>query len=69
MFPINDDERILRARLRLDGSRLSVSTTSEQRAERVLAGVLASFPDASVVTDRRTPIDVKAMMRRHELDL
>lgn len=68
MFPINDDEQILRATLTLDGSRLSVSTTSEQRAERVLSAILASFPDASVLTDRRTPADIKAMMRRQELE-
>lgn len=68
MFPINDDEQILRATLTLDGARLSVNTTSEQRAERVLSAILASFPDASVLTDRRTPADIKAMMRRQELE-
>lgn len=66
MFPLNDDEEILRARLTLDGSRLTVSTTSEERADRVLARVLASFPDARVLSDRRAPMDIKEMMRRQE---
>lgn len=67
LYPINEDEEILRARITLDGSRLSVSTTSEERADRVLATVLAWFPAASVLADRRTPTDIKAMLRRQEL--
>jgi hypothetical protein len=67
LFPI-DDEKILRARLTLDGGRLPVGTTSEERADRVLLAVLAAFPDATVLEDRHTPIDVTAMTRRHALD-
>ncbi|MGH9111869.1 MAG: YecA family protein, partial [Acidimicrobiales bacterium] len=66
LFPLNDDEQILRAQLTLDGSRVSVSTTSEERADRVLSTILGVFPAASVLTDRRTPLDIKAMLRRQQ---
>lgn len=68
LFPLNDDEEILRARLTLEGSRVSVSTTSGERADRVLSTIRGVFPGASVLTDRRTPMDMKAMLRRQELE-
>ena len=60
---IGADERILRARLTLDGSRIVVSTTSEERTERVLTAIRASFPDAKVIADERTPIDMRAIAK------
>jgi len=64
LFPINEDEEILRARLRLDGSRLIVSTNSEERADRILDVVRAALPDAKVVLDQREPMDAADMVLR-----
>lgn len=55
LYEIGDEERILRATVRLVGTTLSVHTMSEQRVERVLAAVAAALPGAAVVGDRRRP--------------
>lgn len=68
MFALNEDEEILRARLGLDGTRLTVSTTSEERAERILSAVRAALAGAVVVSDERTPMDVASILRRKELE-
>ena len=57
LFALNDDEQIVRARLHLDASSLHVSTSSEARADRVLAEVHRHLPDARVHQDRRAPLD------------
>lgn len=67
-FPLDDDETILRARIRLDGTRLTVSTMSEERAERVLAAIRAALADAVVVSDERTPMDAATLTKRKELE-
>lgn len=56
LYQIDDDERILRATIRLAGSTLSVHTTSEPRMERVLTAVVATLPGARLVHDRRRPV-------------
>jgi hypothetical protein len=68
MFPLNQDEKILRARLRLAGTRLRVSTTSEARADRVLATLGTAHLGARVVSDRRRPMDMASVIRRAELE-
>ncbi len=67
MFPLHDDEEIVRGRFRLSGARLVVSTTSEARADRVLATIETELPEAKVVSDERIPMDVNSMRRRAEL--
>jgi hypothetical protein len=64
MFPLNEDERILRATLTVDGTRVTVQTHSEPRAERVLSVLQEHFPDSVVVSDHRTPLDVETFQRR-----
>lgn len=61
LHPIDEDESIVRAHLRLDGDRLHVETNSEERADRVLATVLAGLPGALVVSDDREPMDFEAI--------
>ena len=56
MHALSDDERILRAQLILDGDRLSISTHSEPRADRVLARLRDAIPDLETVSDDREPI-------------
>lgn len=60
LHPIDEDESIVRAHLRLDGDGLHVETNSEERADRVIATVLADLPGAVVVEDRREPMDMEA---------
>jgi hypothetical protein len=57
MHALHVDERILRATLTLDGSRLTVTTHSEARVERVLDVLLDALPGARVVSDERVPVD------------
>jgi hypothetical protein len=66
MFPLDEDEHILRARLRLDASRASISTNSEERAERILAVLRAGLPGLRVLSDQRRPIDVASLRNRME---
>ena len=54
---LGEDERILRAQLRLDGARLTVTTHSEARMDRVLDSLRADVPDIRVVRDTRRPLD------------
>jgi SEC-C motif len=54
---LGEDERILRAQLRLDGARLTVTTHSEARMDRVLAALRADVPGIRVVRDHRRPLD------------
>ena len=64
MFPLDEDEHILRASLRLDGSRVSTSTNSEERAERILAVLRAGLPGLRVLSDQRCPIDMASLRDR-----
>lgn len=57
MHPLDDEERVLRAQLGLDAHRLSVTTTSEERAERVLGVLRGAFAGLRVISDRRRPIE------------
>lgn len=56
-FSLSEDERVLRAQLRLEGSQLHVTTTSEERMDRVLE-TLDSGVDGFLLSDRRVPIEV-----------
>ena len=68
LHPIDADESIVRARLRLDGDRLHVETNSEERADRVIATVLAGLPDAVVVADHREAMDLEAFRAKAARD-
>jgi hypothetical protein len=57
VFPLNSEENILRATLRLEGSRLRVSTHSEERMDRVLANLKEAIPELEVLSDDRRPFD------------
>jgi hypothetical protein len=63
MFQLNEDDRILRATLHLDGPRLKVDTTSEERMDRVLATLKGAIPRLKVVSDDRQPLDLAEMRR------
>jgi len=56
MHDISDDERILRAQLRLDDATLTVVTHSEARADRVIARVQEVIPGTLLVDDERVPL-------------
>ena len=56
MFPISENEDILRATLTMDGNRLEVQTHSEARLDRVLAVLADALPDARLLSDQRTPL-------------
>lgn len=55
MHDIQVDDRIVRATLTLDGEQLAVSTSSEPRAERVLARLEEAFGVVEVQSDVREP--------------
>ena len=56
MFPISEDEQIVRATLTMEGDRLEVQTHSEPRLDRVLALLDDVLPDARLLSDQRTPL-------------
>lgn len=56
-FSLSEEERVLRAQLRLDGSQLHVITTSEERMDRVLEA-LESGVDGFLLSDRRVPVEI-----------
>jgi hypothetical protein len=64
MHALDEEERILRATIALDGTRLSVTTTSEERADRVLDVLRGALPGLRVVSDRRRPLDAAELLRR-----
>ncbi|MFI5040779.1 MAG: YecA family protein [Acidimicrobiales bacterium] len=61
LHAINDDEEILRAQLHLDGRRITITTNSEARMDRVLDALRSDIPRLEVVSDEREPV------RPHEL--
>ena len=63
MHALDEDERILRATIALDGTRLSITTMSEKRADRVLDGLRSALPGLRVVSDRRRPLDAAELLR------
>lgn len=54
----------IRATLRIEGDRLVVDTTSEERMDRVLDVLAEALPEAPVVVDEREPLDLGAARRR-----
>jgi hypothetical protein len=63
MHDVSEVERILRAQLTLDGNRLSISTSSEPRADRVLARLHRAIPGLETVSDEREPLDADELAR------
>ncbi|MGH9010767.1 MAG: SEC-C domain-containing protein, partial [Acidimicrobiia bacterium] len=69
MFPMDDEERIVRAWLRLDDSRVKVTTNSEERANRILGVLQAGLPGMRVVvSDRRRPLDLRTLRQQTQRD-
>lgn len=64
LFDLHGDglDRVLRATLVLRGNRLEVTTTSEERIDRVLRLLAAELPSSKVVTDERRPLDADTML-------
>lgn len=56
MFPISEDEDILRATLTVEGNRLHLQTHSEPRLERVLGLLADVLPGARLISDQRAPL-------------
>ena len=56
MFPISEDEEIVRATLTMKGDRLEIQTHSEPRLDRVLARLDEVLPDARLLSDQRAPL-------------
>jgi len=56
LHQVTDDESIVRATLSLAGDRLTVETMSEPRLDRALGALHEQLPDASVISDNRTPL-------------
>jgi len=58
-----DLNEIVRATLHLDGSRLSVQTMSEARADRVLSVLRHEIEGLRVISDERRPVDPRHLQR------
>lgn len=62
MHPINEDEEVVRATLSLDGTRLTVTTHSAPRVERVLALLGTELAGARLVSDERVPLRASELL-------
>jgi SEC-C motif len=56
LFELEPDEYIVRATMRLEGSRLTVETNSEERMDRVLRVLANEIPHLEVLVDERRPL-------------
>jgi hypothetical protein len=56
LHAINADEDIIRARLSLEGNRLTVSANADARLDRVLTTLANELPTAKVLVDVRKPL-------------
>jgi hypothetical protein len=65
---ISDDESVIRARIHLDGSRLTITTNSHKRADRILDRLRGGVP-ITVVSDTRTPLDATTLDRTRRAGL
>ncbi|GEM_PF-209524 len=63
MHALEGGEVIVRATLHLDGSRLSVQTMSEARADRVLSVLRHEIEGLRVISDERRPVDPRHLQR------
>ena len=65
---LDDVEAVVRARFHLDGDRLTITTNSHERADRILGRFPARL-GVRVIADERTPVDVESVARtaRHGL--
>ena len=55
---LDEKEALVRARLNLDDERLTISTNSRERADRILDRLREALGGVTVVTDTRTPVDL-----------
>ncbi len=62
MHELSDVERIHRADLELCGDRLTVSTRSRERADRILGLICSALPDTTILVNRRRPISAEQAM-------
>jgi hypothetical protein len=65
LFELGPDEYLIRAKLRLDGSRLTIETNSEERMDRVLGVLKEDIPELEVLSDERTPLDLAKVRRSY----
>jgi hypothetical protein len=56
MYPLSEDERILRATMTLLADRLTIETASEARIDRVLTVVTSKLSGVTIVRDEREPL-------------
>jgi hypothetical protein len=65
---LDDIEAVIRASFHLDGHRLTITTNSHERADRILDRLHAAL-DIAVDSDRRAPVDLEAIRNstRHGL--
>lgn len=63
LFSITAREQILRARMALDRTRLTVTANSDVRLDRVLAELRRRFPEATELSQRREKIDADNLDR------
>ena len=57
LHDLGGGDEVIRATLRLDGSRLTIETMSEERLDRVLSLLLEEIEGATLAGDDRRPID------------
>jgi hypothetical protein len=59
---LDDVEAVIRARFHLDGDRLTITTNSDRRADRILDRFPAGV-GVTVLADERTPVDAESVAR------
>lgn len=65
---LDDLEGVVRASFHLDGDRLTITTNSNERADRILGRLHAGL-DVTVLADVRTPVSVDAIRRSQQTGL
>ena len=63
-----DDQSVIRARFHLDGNRLTITTNSNERADRILQRLDGAAP-VTIVSDTRTPFDATTVDRTRRAGL
>lgn len=59
---LDDLEAVVRARFHLEGERLTITTNSDERADRI-GGRFPTDLDITVLSDDRTPVDAESVAR------
>jgi hypothetical protein len=56
MFEVGGGGRLVRGHLTIEGDVVEISTSSEERMDRILATLLDRLPGAAVISDEREPV-------------